>query len=117
MEELASTGDTLEEVQKINNLAVNFYKLHLAASMADAVEMARNTLQGASRLEMRTATHLPDKLPEEHLEEAMEVAAPPVDVPPQVIKELELPETPIQEEQVEPEKPAEVQTTLEVRNG
>lgn len=130
MEELQSTGDTLEEVQKINELAANFYRLHLAASMADAVEMARNTLYGASRLEQRTATHLPDKIPEPA--EIQEEDKTPITMPNQIeqtlpasedaFKESETTEQdpPIREEVILPEdkespeeeKPQEIQKTL-----
>ncbi len=57
---MISTGDQIEEAQKINELAGNLYRLHLAASMADAVEMARVTLFGSGEREAHTTTHLPD---------------------------------------------------------
>lgn len=77
MSDLQSTGDRLADIQKINDLAMTLYKMHLAASMDDAAKMAEETLFGASKREALSAQHIDetpigDMMPEimQHQQEA-----------------------------------------------
>ena len=88
MSNIQSTGEQLDEARKINDLAMNLYRLHLAPSLADAVEMARQTLQGAGRLEAATAEHMANEHvteEDQQLEEDInkEMQAIPVSRPPE----------------------------------
>ncbi|MBI4448563.1 hypothetical protein HY641_00860 [Candidatus Woesearchaeota archaeon] len=58
---LESTGDRIAEIQKVNDLAMTLYKMHLAASMDDAVKMAEDTLFGASKREAISAQHIDER--------------------------------------------------------